>query len=379
MSNTLEIGKPNYSGNRGEKLTFYRLGMKDNQRELVMRIAPPIKDLASKGDYAIYLKQHFGYSVAGKGDKRIPQTFNCIERKDKNKNIVQECPECNEIAMRKADVESKTAKLKASNTAEEIIEAQLRPAKAWLKEHNCDRKWNMLAKNEGGQWGFLAISHTCYEDLQREIKELAKLGIEDPLGVDRGVWFRFNRAGQGFNDVKDTVTAVKTANGENIVIKRDTLVATDFAALQSLPNLTGMGRKLTYEQIKSLVLSGGDESAVKAIFQSAAPIRGETSPVPVTQPTGFVPTTATTTPVVESASVPPVVVAEARVASIPPDFAQQFAAMQAELTKLRGGTPAPVAAPVVEKPISQTIAPNIARSLDMDVDQFVAQFGTDNE
>lgn len=375
MTDTLEIGKANYSGNRGEKLTFYRLGMKDNQRELVLRIAPPIKDLAASGNFGVYLKQHFGYSVAGKGDKRIPQTFNCIERKDKSKNIVQECPECTEIALRKADIEAKEASLKANKTPEEVIEAQLRPAKAWLKDHNCDRKWNMLAKNESNQWGFLAISHSTYENLLAEIKRLQSLGIEDPLGAERGVWFKFTRTGTKFNDIKDSVNAVMTANGESLTVKRDTLVAADYAALKSLPNLTGLGRKLTYDQIRSLVMSGGDENVVKAVFQSATPVRGETSPVPVAQPTTMAPTAPSAAAVAQVMATPIApAVQPAATPVVPADIAAQFAAMQAELAKLRGQVATPVAAApaTVQTP---TVSPSLQKSLDMDVEDFVRDYG----
>lgn len=382
---TLQIGKTNYSANRGEKLTFYRLGMKDNQRELVVRIAPPIKDLAEKGFTSVYVKQHFGYSVSGKGDKRIPQTFNCIERKDKNKNIIQNCPECDEIALRKADVLAKEAKLKADGVSEDVIEAQLRPAKAWLKEHNLDKKWNYLAKNESGQWGFLAISHTCWERLQLEVKRLQGLGFDDPFGVEQGVWFRFARTGNTFNTVEDTPSAVVVNMGNGTFgIKTDTLTEADFAALESLPNLTGMGRKVTYEQISMLVQSGGDEDVVKSVFQSST--RSETSPMPITQPTRSVQVPSTAVAAITKPT--PVAAPTPQPAAAPPQAApqapspqaallEQMAALQAQLAALKA---APQAAPQVAAPARPgTPSPSLTKQLDLDVDDFVAQFGTPDE
>lgn len=378
---TLQIGKANYTANKGEKLTYYRLGMKDNQRELVLRIAPPIKDLAEKGFAAVYHKQHFGYSVTGKGDKRIPQTFNCIERKDRNKNIVQSCPECNEIALRKEAIATKEKSLSANNTPPEVIEAQLRPQKAWLKEHNCDRKWTLLAKNESGTWGYLAISNTCYEDLTREIKELATMGFEDPFGVDHGVWFRFSRTGTAFNDITDKVTAVKVNLGKGAFgIKEDALTQTDFAALEALPNLSQMGRKLTYEQIAMLVESGGDEEVVKSVFQSASSARSETSAVRSTSPTTLVDTEKPTEKLTEKVDAAPAKEAAKEAPQKGEDLHAQLAALQAKLAAMNlteavlteAVQTAKAAAPKATQP---TISPELSKNLDMDVDDFVKTFG----
>lgn len=364
---TLQIGKANYNANRGDKLVFYRLGMKDNQRELVLRIAPPIKDLAEKGSYATYVKQHFGYSMTGRGDKRFPVTFNCLERKDKMKNIVQNCPECDEISLRKADLAAKEAKLKAEGLNDEAIDAQLRVSKAWLKEHNCDKKWNLLAKNESGQWGYLALSHKAFEDFQREVKELAALGFADPLSVEEGVWFRFSRSGTTFNDVKDSCVAVKIAQGKGqIQIKTDTLTEKDFQALESLPSLSTLGRRINYEQISRLVQSGGDETVVKSVFESAQP-RQETSAVRTSGPVTNVSTdpAPVTTPVAAPAPITTAVTPATPVAN---DLAAQIAALQAQLA---AATRAPVSTPAPAKPTPATLPPSITTKLDMDPDAFL--------
>lgn len=365
MSN-LQVGKANYNANRGEKLTFFRLGMKDNQRELTLRIAPPIKDLAEKGMYATYVKQHFGYSMTGRGDKRFPVTFNCIERKDKMKNVVQNCPECDEINLRKADIEAKTAKLKADGLSEEAIDAQLRVAKAWLKEHNCDKKWNLLAKNESGTWGYLALSHKAFEDFSRELKELAAIGFADPLGVEEGVWFRFTRSGTTFNDVKDSCSAVKIPKGKGqIEIKTDTLTEKDFQQLESLPSLTTLGRRITYEQIARLVQSGGDETVVKSVFEAAQP-RQETSSVRTTGPVQTVKTEPETAP---APAVSPAPAAQPVQAQAPVDLAAQIELLRAQLA---AATAAPAAKVNAVQP---TPSPSLVKKLDMTPDDFLSEYG----
>lgn len=373
---SLIVGKANYNANRGEKLTFFRLGMKDNQRELIVRLAPPIKDLADKGAYATYVKQHFGYTSPGKGDKRFPQTFLCVEKRDRNKNIVQSCPECDEIAFRKIDVEAKKARLETSGASPEVIEAQLRPARGWLKEHNCDKKWNLLAKNESGVWGFLAISHTCCEDLRREIMDLQKIGISDPLGVEEGVWFRFSRSGTTFNNISDTVSAVKIATGKGgFAYKTDTLTDKDLASLESLPALTSLGRRITFEQIASLVASGGDEEVVKSVFQSASAVQSETSPVATAQATTVF---STATPAPAQASPTPAAatstVATAAMTDPASNIQAQMEALQRQLEQMKALSAAPVLTPA-PTPSAGLVSPTLTKSLNMDVDNFISEFG----
>lgn len=365
---TMQIGKPNYNRTNTEKLTYYRLGMKENQRELTVFIAPPIKSMAADGNYAAYLKQHFGYTTPGKADKPIPMTFNCLERKDKNQNIVQECPECNEISLRKTSVETMEIKLKASNTPPEIIEAQLRPQRDWLKSHNLDRKWNLLAKSESGVWGILTLSHTAFKDLQREITDLRKLGVEDPIG-QTGVWFSFTRTGTAFNDIKDTCKAVQIRDGKSFSHKYGTLTELDLQALEAMPELITLGRKISYEQIKMLVESGGDENVVKSVFNLSQ--KTETSPVR----TSPVPTTVqlpVNNPVVQNMPPPQTqVTAPATPAALSQEaLMAQLKQAQDALAKLQIGKTSTPSQPVNPQP-----GPSMTTSLDMDPDEFMAKFG----
>lgn len=372
----LEIGKANYNGAR-DRIPYYKLGLKDNQRELTLRIAPPIKDLAKDGKFAVYLKQHFGYTISGRGDKPIPQLFACIERRDQSKNVVQSCPECDETAMRKADLAAREAKLKADGASPEVIEAQLRPGKEWLKSHNCDRKWNLFAKNESGVWGILTISHTCYERFRVEMKRLqTEFGIEDPLGVEDGVWFRFTRTGASFNDVDDSVKAVMVPGAVKgqFGVKTDSLTSADLQALEAMPSLSTLGRKLSYDQISRLVESGGDSTVVKAVFDSAAP-RRETSAVPTNAPVVRVDTS--TVPPAPPAATPaaPAGTLMAALAS-GPDLQAQINVLMAQLAaaKAAGAVVAPAPAPT--QPVTQpTPSPSVKKSLEMDPDAFIAEYG----
>jgi len=384
MTTTLQIGKPNYN-RTSEKLVYYRLGMNQNQRELILRLAPPIKSLAESGNYAVYHKQHFGYQLTGKGDKPFPAVFNCIERRDRNKNVTQECPECTEIAMRKAALEAKEAAMKARGDSSDVIEAALRPQREWLKSHNLDRKWIMLAKDQKGVWGFLSLNHTAFGDLQREIKDIIASGkAEDPLGV-KGVWFRFTRTGEKFNDINDTAKVVEQAvnvevSGKSIktfVVKEDVLTDADFSALEALPELTNLGRKISFEQIRMLVESGGDEQVVKSVFDSGS--KSESTPVRV----GSTPTAVSvaTQPTGPSAGVEMPAAADKAAPAVSAGVADA-AALQAQLEALKAALAAAAANPetrqlaaAAAKPETRQPTPTMVKQLDMDPDEFLAQYG----
>jgi len=302
------IGKPNYAGGGDQSgrqsLTFHKLGHKEpKNRVLVVRIAPPVGPLAERGIWALYVKQHFGYSIPftnRNGEvKKIPVTFRCLERQDRNGNITQRCPECDEINRQKEKLAAKEKELSAKGLSEDDIKAQTAFVRMWLKEHNLDRKWNMVAKDNGSRWGFLTISHACFKLLKGNeqapglIDTLIANGI-DPLSPDKGLWIRFTRNGTAFNEIRDIPTVETesvTRDGETYERKKyDALTQADIDAISKLPALDTLGRELTFDAIKRIVDSGGDEEILRDVMnmprqaprsaQGAAPTAAATASAP---------------------------------------------------------------------------------------------------
>lgn len=280
MTTPLAIGKTNYKGGSAggnaalpEKLTFYKLGHKaadGKDRVLIVRGAPPIGPLAETGVWRRFMKQHFGYGfnvITGSGEKRfIPATFLCIEETDREGNVKVQCPECNEIKLRKAKKEAKEVEMKAAGKTEEEIDTALKHVKMWLREHNVDKKWWMNAKDPSGKWGILTISYSSMKLYMEILKELTEKNF-DPLGAEKGLWFRFTRRGNSFNDIKDIPTVeMDTAQDGSMRMRLDTLTDGDLVQLAALPPLTEHGRVLTYDQIDELVKSGGDEQVVRTVM-----------------------------------------------------------------------------------------------------------------
>lgn len=372
----MQVGKPNYSqrGGSGDRLTFHKLGMADTQRSLIVRIAPPVKSMAETGRFATYIKQHFGYKLKV-GDKSIPRTFLCLEKKDRNKNVIEECPECEENALKKASLEAKIQTHKLNGLSDEEIKNAVAPLSMYLKDHNLDKKWHLLAKNQAGQWGFLTLSHKAYENFLTCIKNVqTQMGIDDPLGVENGCWFSFTRTGFKFNEITDTCTVLQEAVGRGQTqIKLDTMTEKDFAAIEALPDLTNWGVKLTYDQVKLLVSSGGADDVVKSIFDSgrknSPPAQTEevrTAPAPrevrVEQP--------------NSGLAGPSAPVAAQTAPAPtPEPVDEMAQLRAQLAALQvklGNKPQEAIGPAA-KQTQNTLPPAITKKLDLNVDDFLAE------
>lgn len=385
---TVQYGKANYeSGGSFEKQVFYQLGHKEQKdRVQVLRLAPPIKALAEKGVWAKYIKTHWGYSIrfiAKSGEvKRIPKTFLCIERADRDGTIIQECPECKLTRALRKEVEEQDRNFKNEGKTPEEIDSLLRSKKGYLKDHNLDRKWHVFAKNLDGKWGFLKISHTCKQFLDAQIKKLLERGV-DPLSPEKGVYFRFERTGgPAWSSIKDIVEVHRDADDK---IKFDQLTDADWGQLDKLPELHTLGQPLTYDQIQQLVQSGGDEETVRLVMnlpqrsQEPDTVTGE----PVEEPAADVDSgmdqkaSAGPTAVPETSKAPepppaPTPVPEPAQAA-PSAEDQEIAKLQALLAEKLAKKTAPPVAKAAPTP-AKTVTPDLKATLDLPMDEFLRQF-----
>lgn len=385
MSNEpIKFGKPNYTSNESKSLVYHKLGHKEpKQRTLVARIAPPYGPLAEKGVWARYVKQHFGYtlSVTTKSGetRKIPMTFLCIEKRDRDGNITQRCPECDEIAAQKSRLESKVRELEAKKSSEEEIKSATAFIRMWLKEHNLDKKWNMAAKDQAARWGILAISHSCYKILKGNAQEpglidrLVASG-HDPLSPEKGLWFVFTRTGTAFNEIRDfpeVFTEEISVNGETFKRnKTDALTQADIDALRALPSLDSLGRALTFDQIRMLVESGGDEETLRTVMN-----------LPKTSPNAPATTGAASDdePVEEVATLPtPGPNATPANAEPEADKIKRLEAelrikqLEAEMAKLKAGQ---TATAVPSKPTSPAVpSGEVKKAMAMDMDAFLEKY-----
>jgi hypothetical protein len=252
----------------------------------LFRIGPPYKSLAAAGKWFSYTKQHFGYH--GVGDEQRPKgrirTFICPEEIDRNTEMVKvECPECTKNKGFQIQVETRTAQYRTEGKKDEQIDILLGPLKGWLKEHNIDKKYLVLAKNENSEWGVLALPYKAKVDLDRVIKTCRAEDGFDPLDSEAGCWINFVRSGEGYQTTYAANPAyeIVMVDGKRAKsIKMDTLTDADFDQISaSCPDLTTVGRRLSYEQISQLVECNGDPDEVDAIFNSGVKVEKSPSAV----------------------------------------------------------------------------------------------------
>lgn len=339
------FGKPKYGGDSNFKDTKLKEG------RTVVRILPPMNELAADGTWAVYAGIHFGYKGVNARDRSKPthRPFQCIEEKDfKTMMLTQDCPECDNIAAAEKERESLETQLVAEGKTKEQIKEELEPIVSWLKEHNVDRKWAMHAKLPDGTFTILKIPHKTKKLLEKEIaRVIAEDGV-DPLHPEQGVWFCFERSGKG-KDTQDTVTveyeSVKEGGRIIRTLKLAPLTEADEAkAVKECRNLKMLNTKISYEQIKMLVeCSGGDEDVDKifaigekkkeASARPAARTLPSTAPKPAPEPTP------------EPAAQP----------AAEPSLEEQMEALKAKMAAAKAAAPAP-AAPAASQPAPQAAA-----------------------
>lgn len=250
------------------------------------RIGPAYGSLAASGRWFRFIKQHFGYRGTGddKNPKGYMKVFLCPQEVDRRtKMVIKGCPECDLRDGNESRLEVRERKMQDEGKSKEAIDVVLGAEKAWLKDHNVDKKYIVLAKNEKNEWGVLWLPHKAKEALDNRRKKVQVEQGYDILGIEDGVWVDFVREGTAFNNttysceiVTETVVA---ENGRKAKVdKQDPLTDADFDAIvATCPDLATVGRFLTDEQIQRLVDSEGDPEVVDAVFNEG---RAEASASP---------------------------------------------------------------------------------------------------
>jgi hypothetical protein len=281
MSNREKFGKAS-TGNGGTRTRNFRLVEGSN----VYRIAPAYGTIAASGRWFRFIKQHWGYKSAGDeaNANGFPRLFICPEDVDfKTKMVRVGCPECSLISETSAMVENKSQKLMEAGKTKDEIDTLLGVQKEWLKAHNLDKKYIVLAKNDKGEWGVLWLPYKAKEALDNRRKAIQAESGYDILDGDEGAWVNFTRSGTGFRNTTyacDIVSEmVSLENGKKArQDKQEPLVEADFDAIVAeCPDLASVGRSITVEQIERLVESMGDPDVVESIFNEGR----EASPAPV--------------------------------------------------------------------------------------------------
>lgn len=301
-----------------------------------IRILPPMHSLDNKGIWAKYHGQHFGYAGNAKEPGKVRQRpFACIQQTDfRTKMVTVPCNACDVIDEKSAERKAREAEYKAAGKSDQETRELLEPLTAWLKKHNCDRKWHINVVNRAGEFGVLQISHTLKKALDVKIEEVRKRKI-DPIAVDGGVWFRFSRMGKF--PVQDSVEFVLTGDDENgwKIEKAPLTEAQCEQAEKVCPDLaSGVVKPVSASQIAQLVSCSGDPDEVDRIWQQG-------------------------TKTAEHSPMRPVVAPKAQPVVIKPSVEQtEVEKLKAQLMALTSGVPLMSQVPVTEQKTPTALVPS---------------------
>ncbi len=299
---------PVYDGPKYFKMRTPDPRKNETETVLVLRLLPSMHSYRDTGQWKFYYGQHYGYAGVNSRDPSKPRArpFGCIQKKNKQKEILTRCPKCDQISQfeaKKAAREDELAQQhgvgssKEERSTPEFYEIKKSDQKyqtfaAWLSKHNCDKKFWINAMDKNGDFGMLQLSYTtCEEKLMPLLNKLAK-GEETGEPVDAfdpgtGIWLKFTRTGKNPR-VVDSVTVfeelVDFGNGKKAKVAQAAPM-TDEQIAKALKTCKDLAKDVVKfidaETIQKLVNCSGDPAEVDAIWPpekpaAAAPAKTET-------------------------------------------------------------------------------------------------------
>lgn len=185
----VKIGTANYSGNERTQRNYFKLNDGDN----VFRILPPLFEMADEGRWSMFYKLEYGYKDS-EGRIKPFQDVRVVNRKTKMVEVESAAH------LKREALKAKYEQLKAAKADE----ATLNKMKELVMNYNLDSKHYLNVITLDGKIGLLKIPYTAKQALQVEIDALKGKGV-DPLSVEQGRFFVFNKSGKGL----DTLYTVK--------------------------------------------------------------------------------------------------------------------------------------------------------------------------
>lgn len=287
MAATIEVGKSSYGRNTKSSTPYYELKYNQKGKErLVLRLAPPIKSAKDNGrGWFVYTPTHFGYTSvsSGRDGKTYSkmQTFSCIQRKNRDGEITQECPECTLIATRAQKLEETTKTMRDRGATQAQIDAVTKPTKDWLKAHNLSRKMKVLAKTQDGTWGVFVMGMKMFQALESVLMKLSESG-KDALSPVKGLWLEFEVSGTEWNNLTYSVKPYMVEDADGALrYSFDDFTTRDYEQLDKAPELRSLNRTLTEDNIRTLVQADGDPEVVAQVFGLSQKVEKEESPTPL--------------------------------------------------------------------------------------------------
>lgn len=299
----MEIGKAKYSSGK----TVFKIQDGDN----VFRILPPLGKLAKSGKWNMYYRVEWGYKNSA-GKNRPFQDVRVVNY-DTKMVEVESAAHLRREAL-KTQKNELTAALRNDPTNSELRH-MVNSVTEDIKRYNLDAKYYLNVIDLQGKIGLLKIGSRAFKALKVEIDKLRKQGV-DPLSVDNGRFFNFNRSNStgNFQDTAYQVTVYKErveVGGETY--EKDKAHKVDKSVIDRLSDeafeLSNMYPEVTASQVEQMV--NGGSAAVDRILGAGDVYAHSDDEVVLEEEEGE--TMVSTTPI---ATTPPVVSAPTAVAPL---------------------------------------------------------------
>ena len=181
----MKLGSPKYEQSKKNYFSF-----KKNQNTFILRVLPPMGNLADAGKWSIYHRVEFGYT--GTDGKLRPFLSPRVVNYGGMVEVESEAHKRREMIK-----EQQAQAKRAGNSA--LVEQCTK----MLQKYNQDAKHHMNVIDLQGNIGLFKIGHKGFQALKAEVDRLRSEGV-DPIGVDNGRFFVFGRSGTG----RDTLYTV---------------------------------------------------------------------------------------------------------------------------------------------------------------------------
>lgn len=186
---TMKLGTPKYE--QGTKNYF---AFKKDQNSFILRVLPPMGNLAESGKWSAYHRVEFGH--VGTDNRMKPFLSPRVVNYDGMVEVESE----SHLRREKILAQAKQAKDAGNKALEEQCNLMLR-------KYNQDAKHYMNVVDLQGNVGLFKIGHRGFQALKTEIDRLRSEGV-DPVGIQNGRFFVFSRSGKN-RDTIYTVTEYK--------------------------------------------------------------------------------------------------------------------------------------------------------------------------
>lgn len=273
-----------YDGYKVFKLKVPDAKKQEDSTEFICRFLPPMKSLKDQSNaWKMFYGNHYGHYGNGKSaDKPRSRPFGCIERKDRNREIIVHCPKCDQMEVTRSKQKARESELKAANPSvadneramKDICRADSAYAayNEWLKKHNCDKKWYINVMAQDGSFGVLMVTYTTMKDvIEPKLKtwrDGKKIDVFHPF---KGVWLKFTRTGVAprVTDSVELLMEEVDFNGEKLERPKVSVLTKEqiARALKICPDLAkDVVKFLPVDKMTALVESKGDLDKVDEIW-----------------------------------------------------------------------------------------------------------------